>query len=193
MLRVLMSNLAGLCLSTRPQETSLALRKPPDAGRRQAELTRHHGAAHDGTALACKAKGHRLDALILHRVDGLMSRVAGEWGQKGMVGLGCSRAGGWVASTDAAGGPSWACAGRVAAMHSTLVCNPRHTAHRQPPRPTSQHLSRQVGQPPIPTLVSGFISSTRMVGEIMVGSEGPYTSASKMPTWQAGEAVEAVF
>ena len=90
-----MSNLPGLCLSTRPQQTSLALRKPPDAGRRQAELTRHHGAAHDSAALARKAKGHRLDALILHRVDGLMSRVAGEWGQKGMVGLGW-RVGGWV-------------------------------------------------------------------------------------------------
>jgi hypothetical protein len=33
-----------------------------------------------------------------------------------------------------------------------------------------------------PTFVSGFICSTRMSGLIMVGSEGPYTSASKMPT-----------
>lgn len=54
------------------------------------------------------------------------------------------------------------------------------------------HPTQQVQHPPwfskkqpaaAPTLVSGFISSTRMEGEIMVGSEGPYTSASKMPTW----------
>lgn len=36
-------------------------------GRKRLRLTRHHGAAHDGGALPCKAEGHRLHALVLHR------------------------------------------------------------------------------------------------------------------------------
>lgn len=56
-------------------------------------------------------------------------------------------------------------------LHPLAARLPRSTSHPQAAHPH-----------PTPTLVSGSISRTGRSGDTMSGSEGPYTSASKMPT-----------